>query len=108
MLVEKIIPIARERLLTVSQEAPLIEAAKLLRDGKSDFVIVCGFDGLLTGVVTKSDVVAQISQCLGASYTTGISSIMTHDVTFCRPTDWLHEILGRDEGAAVEKCYNHG
>lgn len=54
MLVEKIIPIARERLLTVSQEAPLIEAAKLLRDGKSDFVIVCGFDGLLTGVVTKS------------------------------------------------------
>src|SRR5690606_18475702 len=55
-------------------------------------VIVCDADGFLSGVVTKSDVVAQISHCLGASCTTGISSIMSRDVTFCRPTDWLHDI----------------
>ena len=67
MLVEKITPLARERLLMVNQDAPVIEAARLLRDGRSDLVVVCDHNGLLSGVVTKSDIVAQISQCLGAS-----------------------------------------
>lgn len=92
MLVEKITHVARERLLIVNQDAPVIEAARLLRDGRSDLVVVCDSAGFLTGVVTKSDVVAQISQCLGASCTTGISSIMTRNVTFCRSEDWLHDV----------------
>lgn len=92
MLVEKITPAARERLLTIRQDAPVIEAATLLRDGRSDLVVVCDANGLLSGVVTKSDVVAQISRCLGASCTTGVFSIMTRDVTFCRPGDWLRDI----------------
>ena len=94
MLVDRIMPAARDRLLTVSQQAPLIEAARLLRNGRSDLVVVCDPNGLLSGVVTKSDIVAQISQCLGASCTTGLSSVMTRDVTSCRQKDWLHDIWG--------------
>ena len=94
MLVENITAVARERLLIVNQDAPVIEAARLLRDGRSDLVIACDAAGHLSGVVTKSDIVAQISHCLGASCTTGISAVMSRDVTFCRPEDWLHDIWG--------------
>ena len=92
MLVEKITPVARERLLILNQDAPVIEAARLLRDGRSDLVVVCDPNGLLSGVVTKSDIVAQISQCLGASCTTGVFAVMSQDVTSCTPKDWLREI----------------
>jgi CBS domain-containing protein len=64
MLVGKLMLAARARLVTIADDAPLIEAAKLLRAG-TDLVVVCGPEGLLAGVVTKTDVVDQISQCLG-------------------------------------------
>ena len=47
-------------------DASLIDAAKLLQAG-TDLVIVCDVAGLLAGVITKTDVVAQISRCQGAS-----------------------------------------
>ena len=46
----------------------------------------------MRGVVTKSDIVAQISQCLGASCTTGVFSVMTRDVACCQQKDWLHDV----------------
>ena len=46
----------------------------------------------MSGVVTKSDIVAQISQCLGASCTTGVFSVMTRDVACCQQKDWLHDV----------------
>ncbi|WP_271606020.1 CBS domain-containing protein [Bradyrhizobium sp. CCBAU 11434] len=55
MLVGKLIATARSRLVTIIDDAPLIEAAKLLRAG-TDLVVVCGPEGLLAGVITKTDV----------------------------------------------------
>jgi CBS domain-containing protein len=99
MLVEKLMPAARARLATIADDAPLIEAAKLLRAG-TDLVVVCGHEGLLAGVITKTDVVDQISHCLGASCTTAASLVMTRDIVACRPGDWLNEVW--------EKMKEHG
>ena len=55
-LVERLLPQARDRLVTIGTEAPLIEAAELLRAG-TDIIVVCDPQGLLTGVITKTDVV---------------------------------------------------
>lgn len=91
MLIDRVLPAAAKRLVTVGYDAPLLEAARLL-SGSSDLVVVCTSDGLLKGVVTKTDVVRQIGRCQGSSCHLAISSVMTQDPTICRPTDWLHDI----------------
>jgi CBS domain-containing protein len=75
----------RGQLATISVEAPLIEAAKLLHGGQISLVIVCNLDGSMAGIITKTDVVRQISVCQGTSCTTRASSVMTREVTFCHP-----------------------
>lgn len=92
MLVEETVPAARQRLVTLADSAPLIEAARLLRHADTDLVVACGPEGLLTGVITKTDVISQISQCQGCGCTVAISSVMTREVMVCRPGDWLNEV----------------
>lgn len=94
MLVERLLPAARERLVTIADGAPLVQAAKLLRPG-TDLVVVCGPAGLLAGVITKTDIVSQISYCEGASCVTPASLVMTRDVVLCRPGDVLHDVWAR-------------
>lgn len=91
MLVDRVLPLASRRLVTVGDDAPLLEAARLL-GGSSDLVVVCGPDGLLKGVITKTDIVRQIGQCQGSTCQIAVSSVMTQDVTICRQTDWLHDV----------------
>ena len=92
MFVEKMASTARDRLVTVSHDAPLIEAARLLGTSNTDLVVVCGPGGRLSGVITKTDVVRQISRCQGSSCTVAVSAIITDDVVFCRPTDQVSDI----------------
>ncbi|QPC92989.1 CBS domain-containing protein [Mesorhizobium sp. INR15] len=91
MLVDKVMPAACNRLVTIGYDAPLLEAARLL-GGSPDLVVVCGSDGLLKGVITKTDIVRQIGQCQGSTCKIAASLVMTQDVTICRPTDWLRDI----------------
>ena len=91
MLVDRVVPIAHKRLATIGYDAPLLEAARLL-GGSSDLVVVCGPDGLLKGVITKTDIVRQVGRCQGSTCQIAVSSVMTEDVVICRPTDWLHDV----------------
>lgn len=92
MLVERILPAAQKRLVTIRDDAPLIDAAILLRDLDSDLVVVCNSDEVLVGVITKTDVVRQISHCHGGGCITAASSVMTRTVILCRPGDSLSEV----------------
>ena len=94
MYVERLLPAAHERLVTMADDAPLIEAAYLLHKGV-DLVIVCSFAGLVSGVITKTDVVGQMSRCQGASCTMAASLTMTRDVVTCRPDEPLQEVWKR-------------
>jgi signal-transduction protein with cAMP-binding, CBS, and nucleotidyltransferase domain len=91
MLVEKLLPAARKRLTTIKDDAPLMDAAKLLRAG-TDMVVVCDGRGCAVGVVTKTDVVGQISHCEGASCTCAASSVMTAVMAVCHPGDWVKDV----------------
>ena len=91
MLVDQLLDQARDRFVTIPDDAPLIEAAKLLRVG-TDIVVVCDVAGMLAGVITKTDVVGQISQCQGASCVTPASLVMTRSVVTCSPEDWIHNV----------------
>ena len=63
MFVEGLLPKAREKLVTITDDVWLIQPAILLASG-SDFVIVCNSAGILAGV-TKTDVVSQFVTVTG-------------------------------------------
>jgi CBS domain-containing protein len=92
MFVEQLLPVARKRLFTIHDHAALIDAAALLRDHNGDLVVVCSSDEQLAGVITKTDVVRQISRCRGAGCTIAASSVMTRGVIVCRLGEPLDEI----------------
>jgi CBS domain-containing protein len=90
--VGQILPAARDGLVTVTTEALLIDAAKLLNDPRRNLVVVCDDGGKMAGVITKTDIVSRISHCTGCSCTMAASHVMTREVVFCHPNDWLHEV----------------
>jgi predicted transcriptional regulator len=94
MFVEELLPKARGRLVTMTDDALLIEAAKLLQ-GRTELVMVCNSGGLLAGVITKTDVVKQISHCQGASCMVQAAAVMTRDVLHCEARDLLADIWTR-------------
>lgn len=91
ILVEHLLASARKALATVPQDAALVEAARRLRGG-TDILAVCDSGGCLVGIVTKSDIVARISECQGASCVAPVSAAMTRDVFCCRAKDWLRDV----------------
>lgn len=94
MFVEDMLEAARERLVTIADDAKLIEAAKLLTS-ETDLVIVRDGVGILQGVVTKTDVVRQISGCQGATCLCPVSTVMTRDVVLCQGSDHLQDVSER-------------
>src|SRR3546814_18534725 len=57
--VERILPAARERLVTIKTDALLIDAARLLNGPQVNLVVVCDESGKMAGVITKADIVSR-------------------------------------------------
>lgn len=100
MFVERLLPAARKRLVTIDDHFSLIEAAKLLLDCHTDLPVVRSRDELLAGVITKTDVVRQMSLCQGSGCTRAASSVMTRVVVHCQPNDVLQNVwsIMKDRG----------
>ena len=98
--VESILPIARDRLLTIHARVQLTEAAESLTQSARHMVVVCDDARRMVGVVTRTDVVRQIGHCQGCACTTACATVMTRKVFWCRPDDWLHEVWAvmKDKG----------
>lgn len=94
MPIDILLPSAQARLVTLADDAPLVRAAELLRTG-TDILAVCNAGGVLQGVITKTDVVTQISQCQGANCTKLASTVMMRDVELCRSGDSLTDLWAR-------------
>jgi CBS domain-containing protein len=92
--VKDTLPFASKRLVTIPLTATVVEAAKFLNYDRTSLIVVCGSDGAMRGVVTKGDVVRQISHCQGCSCTAKVSEVMTQDVVTCLPEQTLHDVWG--------------
>ena len=91
MRVERVVPAASKRLITIGEDAPLtVAAAKLLRDPDADLVVVCNADKRMSGVISKTDVVRQFSR--ESESPPAASTVMTRTVMSCRPGDLLHDV----------------
>ena len=93
ILVNRIDALARSRLVTISADALLLDAAKLLSDTHISLVIVCDSDGVMVGVITKTNIVQQFSRSLESIGTAVAAEVMTRVVTSCRPTDSLLDVM---------------
>ena len=92
-LVSSIAAVARSRLATTVVDAPLVDVAKLLSDTQISLVVVCDYNGVMAGVITKSNIVRQIGGCRGSVCMTAAADVMTRDVTCCNPSDFLPDVL---------------
>lgn len=91
MIVKNILPRALERLAVIEAGAPVREAAALMSNPHTDLIVVCDH-GDMVGVLTKTDIVGQISRCIGSGCTARVDSIMTRDVTYCRTQEALLDV----------------
>jgi len=94
MFVHAMLEGARERLVTIGDDRPLIEAAGLLTHS-ADILVVVGSSGRLAGLITKSDVVRQMSVCTGSSCRCAIAAVMTQSVITCTVADRLQDVSDR-------------
>lgn len=91
MNVDRLMEVTRRRLATVHQHAFIRDAAVLLQEKHIGLVVACDASGAMVGVVSKTDVVRRIGGCLGSACTAEVSTIMTRDVVYCRPTQSLQD-----------------
>ena len=85
MLVEKMLSVARPKLVTVRDDTPLIEVAQLLGNKEANLVVVCDSDCVLIGVIAKTDIVRQIGRRGGMNGRLASAMMMTRDVCLLPP-----------------------
>ncbi|BCJ90555.1 CBS domain-containing protein [Terrihabitans soli] len=92
MFVEQILPRAQKRLAKISSHAFLTEAAELMLTPETDILVVCK-TGVMVGVITKTDIVAQVHRHRsGSGFQVPVDTIMTREVASCRLHDPLHDV----------------
>ena len=92
MYVEQMLPRAQERLAVIGAGAPVRDAAELMSKPHTDLIVVCDTEGVMVGVLTKTDIVRQIRQCSGQGCTARTETIMTGEVISCRADQPLQDI----------------
>jgi len=92
-LVSSMDAVACSRLVTISCDASLVDAAKLLAATQISLVVVCNYDGVMVGVITKTNLVQEIGRCGESACMTAAADVMTRNVTYCRSTDCLPDVL---------------
>ncbi len=100
--VDEILPVARQRLATISVSNLLIDAAKLLNGSRFNLVVVCDVTGKMVGVISKTDIVDRISYCTGCNCTMAITQAMTKDVVSCQPTDLVNDLWSIIRGQGLK------
>jgi CBS domain-containing protein len=101
--VENILPVASKRLVTVGDDAPLLRTATLLGASHVSLVVVCNTVGAAVGVLSKADIVRQISRCEGHSCTMAAASVMTRKIISCTRQDWLDDVWSTMKNIGVRQ-----
>ncbi len=92
MLVENLLPTARSKLVTIDQNAAIVVAARLLAHKEANLIVVCDPKESLIGVISKTDIVREISACKGFGCTASVSTVMTRHVLTCQRNDTLKSV----------------
>ncbi len=103
MFVEQILPGARERLVTIGAAASVKEAADAMSRPHTDLVVVCNDAGSMIGVITKTDIVAQISLCGAGGCLARVDTIMQEEVVSSRASDRLQDVWSSMKSRGLQR-----
>ncbi|AXK84108.1 CBS domain-containing protein [Pseudolabrys taiwanensis] len=88
MLIETLRPMTSARLATVTANATLLTAARVLSRPQVGLLIVCDESGRVAGVLSKSDVIRHLTNA-GITEASA-ANVMSRGVVSCRPEDDLY------------------
>ncbi|AUC13481.1 CBS domain-containing protein [Agrobacterium pusense] len=91
VLVEQILGRAKARLVKISPDAPVLDAATLFRDG-AEMVLACRESGRLAGIITKSDLMRSFVQSCRLDLAVPVASVMQKEIVSCEPADKLEQV----------------
>lgn len=91
VLVEQILDRAKARLVKISPDAPVLDAATLFRDG-AEMVLACRESGRLAGIITKSDLMRSFVQSGRLDLAVPVASVMQKEIVSCEPADKLEQV----------------
>lgn len=86
---------ATRRLVVIDRSARVTAAAQAFDRPETRLIILNDPEGIMVGVVSRTDIVARISHCTGCSCTEAVESAMTTDVKTCAPSDPIGDIWTR-------------
>lgn len=92
ILVEKMIHVARKRLVTIGVGFRITAAAQTMHAAGVDLLVVCGSNHRVVGVVNKTDIIRQIGRCSGSDCIMKVSTVMSRNVIHCQPHHRLTEV----------------
>ena len=92
ILVKHILEAAQKRLVVLSQEASLFDAARILANRDTPLVVVCDSDDIAVGVVASSHVIKVLATAGADALGFNAGAIMTKPVLSCHVDQTLQEV----------------
>ncbi|MGB8364334.1 MAG: CBS domain-containing protein [Rhizomicrobium sp.] len=93
MQVKHILMEKGREVVTISSEATLSEAARLMARRRIGAVVVRGQDGAISGILSERDVVYALAEESVAALAQTVGMHMTRAVTSCGETDTIEDLM---------------
>jgi CBS domain-containing protein len=92
ILVKHILEAAQKRLVVLSQEASLFDAARILANRDTPLVVVCDSDDIAVGVIASSHVIKVLASAGVDALGFNAGAIMTKPVLSCHVDQTLQQV----------------
>jgi CBS domain-containing protein len=92
ILVKHILEAAQKRLVVLSQEASLFDAARILANRDTPLVVVCDSDDIAVGVIASSHVIKVLATAGVDALGFNAGAIMTKPVLSCHVDETLQQV----------------
>jgi CBS domain-containing protein len=93
MLVTQIFKMKGDRIITVSPDITIAEAAEILKRENIGAVMVSGGDGSLAGILSERDIVRGMPEHGPALFDLRVEALMTREVVTCSSEDRVHDLM---------------
>ena len=93
MLVTQIFKMKGNRIITVTPDITIAEAAEVLKRENIGAVMVSGSDGNLAGILSERDIVRAMPEHGPDLFALTVDRLMTRDVITCSSEDRVHDLM---------------
>ena len=92
ILVKHLLEAAQKRLVVLSLEASLFDAARILKNRDTPLVVVCDRDGIAVGVISSGHVLNALATAGADAVGFNAGAIMTTPLLTCHVDEYLQQV----------------